>query len=77
MQAAQVIGQMPSITPVADELLKSAGFVDKNGGEVVAQPAQAAPVMPPVAPIEPPMLADGSQTGIETPTGIDNAQQPV
>jgi hypothetical protein len=75
MQAAQVIGQMPTITPVADELLKSAGFVDKNGGSASAQPAMTAPTPTepvPAEPIEPPMLADGAQAGIETQQGADN-----
>lgn len=75
MQAAQVIGQMPTITPVADELLKSAGFVDKNGGQVIAQP-DPGPAGGPVPPLPNPMLGDGAATGIETPVGADNVQQP-
>ena len=72
MQAAQVITQMPGVTPVADELLKSAGFVDKNGGAVAPQPAPMAPA--PV--IQDPMLADGAQAGIQTMSGVDNQALP-
>lgn len=34
-QGAQVIAMNPMVTPVADELLKSAGFKDANGGPVI------------------------------------------
>lgn len=78
MQAAQVVASVPQVMPVADELLKSAGFKDQNGG-VVAEP----PLMPPMeqAPMEqaamPPMMAEGAQAGIETPTGMDNIEQSI
>jgi hypothetical protein len=67
-QAAQVLGMQPGITPIADELLKSVGFQDKNSaGQVIdAQPAaSAAPALPE------PQQADGAlaghMAGIETP----------
>jgi hypothetical protein len=89
MQAAQVITTVPQVSPVADALLKSAGFVDKDGGTVApqpdpmaAQPMAADPMtdlamqaMPPEqaqGQIQDPMLANGAQAGIQTPTGADN-----
>ena len=63
-QGAQVIAANPLITPVADELLKSAGFVDAQGAGVIdpgVAPAQAEPL-----PTEPPpelMQADGALAG--------------
>lgn len=89
MQAAQAITSVPQVTPVADSLLKSAGFVDQNGGPVAQAPAPgAAPVppqpgqppmapqdgMPAQAPMEDPMLANGAQAGIQTQSGADNMQ---
>lgn len=54
-EAALMLVQAPSATPVADELLKSAGFVDANQTAGVidagAVPAQAAPALP--APVDP------------------------
>lgn len=85
MQAAQIITQVPQVTSVADELLKSANFKDANGGPVANPPpmqaqlpptqGQPAPMDMPLPPIEPPLMGDGAQAGIETPTGADNAQQ--
>ena len=80
-QGAQVLAVTPQITPIADELLKSAGFVDM-GGQGVIDPA-AMPVQPmqdqmqQQMEIEQPMpelqQADGAMTGIETaaPDGVD------
>lgn len=73
MQAAQVVTAAPQVAPVADELLKSSGFKDHNGGQPIdpaAVPAQAMPQQP----VLDPQLGDGAQAGIETPTGIDNLQ---
>ena len=84
-QAAQTLVQIPGATPVADELLRSAGFVDAGGqGEVI--PPGAAPTMQQQAPIDPsmgpqpapdgaappPQLGDGQAAGIETvaPDGV-------
>jgi hypothetical protein len=79
MQAAQVITQMPAVTPVADELLKSSGFKDMNGApgaapiDPAAVPATYAPAM--AAPAIPDaQLGDGAAAGIQTQTGIDNMQ---
>lgn len=90
MQAAQVIQTVPQTATVADELLKSGGFKDQNGGVVAEQPALMPPVveMPPefaqelppeAAPqdIPQPMLGDGAESGIQTATGVDNMNQPT
>lgn len=54
-EAAQVLAAMPQATPVADELLRSAGFQDQAGAQVLptapaaqvpAQPAMPAETMP-------------------------------
>lgn len=89
MQAAQVITSVPSVTPVADELLKSAGFVDQNGAEGVPPIDPAAVPVQPIEPAAPmpapgagpdgmpaePLLADDVAAGIQTQTGVDNMQQ--
>jgi hypothetical protein len=41
-QGAQVIAMNPAITPIADELLKSAGFQDTGGGQTVIDTAPQA-----------------------------------
>ena len=85
-QAAQTLVQIPGATPVADELLRSAGFKDAGGqGEVIppgAVPALAAPEQPadpsmgpqPAADgaAPPPLMGDGQAAGIETvaPDGV-------
>lgn len=83
MQAAQAATSAPQVTPVADALLKSGGFIDKNGGELAPPSPAAQPAMPPMGmqgadptqiPMEDPMLANGAQAGIETLTGADNMQ---
>jgi hypothetical protein len=82
-QGAQVLAMAPGITPVADELLRSAGFKDMGGqgvidpGAMPAQPMQAQPAMQPPMPPGQPMpelqQADGAMTGIETQAadGVD------
>jgi hypothetical protein len=79
-QAAQVLAQAPQVTPIADELLKSAGFKDANGAGVInpmALPSQPVQQMQQPAPEQQPMpelqQADGAMTGIETaaPDGVD------
>lgn len=65
-QAAQVLALAPGITPIADELLRSAGFQDRGAaqGVIDVQPQQQAV---PAEPIPDPMQADGARAGIETP----------
>ena len=69
-QAAQLIAQVPQLAPVMDELAKSAGFVDKDGGPLIA-PMQAATLPQPGPPIQPLQGAqgplEGHLQGVETP----------
>ncbi len=53
MQAAQTVATVPGVVPIADEIAKSAGFVDKNGYPLVNQSAQ-------------PVALPGQQPGMET-----------
>ena len=84
-QAAQTLVQIPGATPVADELLRSAGFKDAGGqGDVIppaAVPEQQAqiPVDPSMGPTPPadgtapaPLMGQGEARGIETvaPDGV-------
>ena len=85
-QAAQTLVQIPTATPVADELLRSAGFKDAGaGGEVIPPEAvpqaadQAPPVDPSMGPQPPadgvapaPQMGQGEAAGIETvaPDGV-------
>lgn len=67
-QAAQVAVQIPGAMPVADQILKSSGFVDRDGGDVAEVPAgTAGPAANAPAPIPQPQQADGVMQGIETP----------
>lgn len=81
-QAAQTLVQIPTATPVADELLRSAGFKDAGGqGQVIPPgavpqlpgPEQQPPVDPSMGPqppadgmAPPPVMGDGQASGIET-----------
>ena len=73
VQAAQTIAMTPAITPIADELLLSAGYQDANGAPLATQPA--APMMPeqpmpqntdPRFPANTTSPATGMMKGIET-----------
>lgn len=73
VQAAQVMAATAGLVPVADELLKSAGFVDKNPAPIFSQPvaAPALGVMPginpsPMFPAKPDSPTLGLDRGIET-----------
>jgi hypothetical protein len=84
-QAAAILAAQPAITPVADELLASAGFVDENAPQPVidAQAPQPVPAVPGVPGQQPPPLqqADGAtvgaQAGIGTPNAPSGAPQGV
>jgi len=68
-QAAQVLMQVPGASSVADGLLRSAGFVDKDAAPIVpAAPAVAQPVDLPhnTDPLTPAGPARGLMSGIET-----------
>jgi hypothetical protein len=76
MQAGQVIATIPQVAPIADELMASAGFQDKNG-EDPNFPQPPAGTTPPAvvhentSPASPP-VPSSSLTGIETPRVTDN-----
>lgn len=89
-QAAQTLTQMPGATPVADELLRSAGFKDAGAQGDVIDPgavppgpdAEAPPVDPSMGPqppadgsAPPPLMGDGESQGIET-VAPDGVIQP-
>ena len=44
MQSGQAIASMPPIVPIADSVLASAGFEDRDGAPVAVQPGQAVPL---------------------------------
>lgn len=71
LQAGQIVAQVPGVAPVADQIVKGAGFKDQGGQDPNLQaPAEPMPVQP-AAPVEvAPELqqADGAMQGIETPT---------
>lgn len=75
-QGAQVLSMAPQAAPIADELLRSAGFQDAGAqGPGVIDPAampamqeqQAMPPMDMEQPIPDALQADGGMQGIETP----------
>lgn len=72
-QAAQVLALAPGLTPIADELLASAGFVDMAGQPNAIDPAVAQMAQPSPQPVPNPQMAQGEMQGIETPQadGID------
>jgi hypothetical protein len=73
-QLAAIIGAAPAITPIADEALKSAGYVEPPGGtpqvlgpgvQQQTGPGMSGPGVPqPAIPVL--QQADGAQRGIET-----------
>jgi hypothetical protein len=89
-QAAQTLVQIPGATPVADELLRSAGFKDAGDqGQVIppgavpqlSAPEQQPPMDPSMGPqpaadgaAPPPMLGEGQAAGIES-IADDGVQQ--
>ena len=74
MQAANVIATTPQTAPLADAMLKSAGFVDQDQAPIVPQYEGAGPVaeVAPEAPTNydprtPPSPTQGVRAGIRTP----------
>jgi len=75
MQAGQVIATMPAVAPIADEVMKGAGYQDPNPGgddpNFPVPPAATAPQMEfpgntnPMTPL-PPTAGVGEMAGIET-----------
>jgi hypothetical protein len=74
IQAAQTIATVPGIVAIADELLKSAGYVDANGTPLTISPGQSVqqnelPIntnTSPMFPANPQSPALGLMNGIET-----------
>lgn len=66
-QAAQVLAQVPAVAPMADELLRSAGFKDMGGQAGPVGPVAAQQPVPQAQPLPPLQQADGIASGIETP----------
>jgi hypothetical protein len=71
VHAAQILAQVPSSAPIADELLLSSGFTDAQIPEVISKPGDltavpAAPEAQNTHPNFPPSATQGMDTGIET-----------
>ena len=87
MQAGAQVAQMPMIAPVADEIMKGAGYIrphgedptfpgaDKTAAMNIKSPyIQGAEVPQNTSPAFPPVPQEGASPmeGIETPTPADN-----
>lgn len=83
MQAAQTAATVPGVVPIADEIAKSAGFVDQNAAPIYPEPvpglladsvemSEAALNTSPMYPPRPEGPAEGMMQGIETVRGEDN-----
>lgn len=72
-QGAQVLAMAPQITPVADELLRSAGYQDRSGAQVLptntVPPEAVQPEFPPIDQATGPMAGgmEGAMAGSITP----------
>lgn len=72
IQTAQTIAQVPATAPLADQLLKSAGFVDKDAAPIVPNAPEGLDTLPmpgstdPLSPLKPTSPALGAAQGIET-----------
>ena len=69
MQAAQVIATVPQTSPLADSLLRSAGYIDHDAAPIVPEaPAGLPTVQMPqnTSPLTPAGPAVGMDAGIET-----------
>jgi hypothetical protein len=83
IQTAQTIAMIPETSGLADELLGSAGYVDRNAPPAIPQPAggaiestspQPVPAPPHSNPLTPANPGVGLGAGIETPTAQDNVR---
>ena len=75
VQTAQVIAQTPATASLADGLLRSAGYVDRDQAPIVPQPSgDMQPLVLPqnTDPLTPASPARGQEAGIETlaPDGV-------
>ena len=69
MSSAEKIAMQPQIVPVADDLLASSGFQDKNGAPIAAPTQQVVPEVPQqmnTNPLTPTNPGVGINTGMET-----------
>lgn len=72
MQAAQTAATIPGVVPIADEIAKSAGFVDKNQSPIFTEPVAIQPETQtpvntsPMYPANPVSAGEGLLHGIET-----------
>ncbi|XJC72757.1 hypothetical protein ACHFCA_17310 [Delftia tsuruhatensis] len=73
-QAALEIARNPGAAPIADSMLRSAGYVDRDAGPIVPQPSRALPGLDapqrntdPLTPAGPASPAAGQEAGIERP----------
>lgn len=80
-QAANVVATNPATSPVADGLLRSAGFQDQDAAPIVPTVATGTPALAlphntdPLTPLHPDSPALGADRGIETPAA-DSGPQP-
>jgi hypothetical protein len=58
LEGAQVVAAAPATAPIADEIMRSAGFKDATPEETMPQGIQP-PAMPPAQPMQPPPMANG------------------
>jgi hypothetical protein len=76
IQTAQVIATTPATSGLADSLLRSAGYIDKDSAPIVPQAPAGMPVAPPMPqstnPMTPANPGVGLMDGIETarPDGV-------
>jgi hypothetical protein len=61
-EAAQVLAAMPQATPVADQLLRSAGFQDMDAPQVLQTPAAPAAMAQPAQPAQPDLVPNPMPT---------------
>lgn len=73
-QAAAEIAAMPALAPLADKLLRSAGFADKDAPPIIPQPSQATPMMPPTSPTPGP---DTAAAAAAPPAALPAGVPPV
>jgi len=70
MQAGQIVATVPQVAPIADELLKGAGYDDQDGGDLPqidnGMQAQSGDVQAVSALPQPESPVEGAQAGIET-----------
>lgn len=81
IRTAQIIAQMPQVSPIADTIVKSAGFQDKDAAPIYgeANPEDAGDIEPPpdnTNPVTPDNPERGMNTGIEAGVPAD-AEAPA